>query len=129
MKSKEVSALPPEVRAINAPAGVDLIALLFGLRAGLAYGALQKKQPGAPSMPAQSSPAAPTLALSPAAAAHSLGVSKRTLSRLVASGKIVARKIGSRTVIEWAILQSYLGSAPRVGAVTVLKRKRGARRS
>lgn len=69
-------------------------------------------------------PAAPTLALSPAAAAHALGVSKRTLSRLIATGKIVARKIGARTAVEWASVQAYLASAPKVGAVTVLKRAR-----
>jgi hypothetical protein len=45
------------------------------------------------------------LALSPVAAAQFLSISKRSLSRLVAAGKIVARKDGSRTLVDVASLK------------------------
>ena len=40
------------------------------------------------------------LALPPLAAAQFLSISKRSLSRLIAAGKIVARKEGSRTLVD-----------------------------
>ena len=52
------------------------------------------------------------LALSPVAAAQFLSISKRTLSRLVAAGKIVARKDGSRTLVDVASLKAYYASLP-----------------
>jgi excisionase family DNA binding protein len=52
------------------------------------------------------------LALSPVAAAQFLSISKRSLSRLVAAGKIVARKDGSRTLVDVASLKAYYASLP-----------------
>jgi excisionase family DNA binding protein len=52
------------------------------------------------------------LALSPVAAAQFLSISKRTLSRLVAAGKIAARKEGSRTLVDVASLKAYYASLP-----------------
>ena len=40
------------------------------------------------------------LALPPLATAQFLSISKRSLSRLIAAGKIVARKEGSRTLVD-----------------------------
>ena len=52
------------------------------------------------------------LALAPAAAAAFLSISKRSLSRLVAAGKVTARKAGPRTLIDTASLRSYFESLP-----------------
>jgi excisionase family DNA binding protein len=52
------------------------------------------------------------LALSPVAAAQFLSLSKRTLSRLIATGRIEARKDGSRTLVDVASLQAYYASLP-----------------
>jgi excisionase family DNA binding protein len=52
------------------------------------------------------------LALSPMAAARFLSISKRTLSRLIAAGKIVARKDGSRTLVDVTSLKAYYASLP-----------------
>ena len=49
------------------------------------------------------------LALPPLAAAQFLSISKRSLSRLIAAGKIVARKEGSRTLVDVESLKSYAG--------------------
>ena len=52
------------------------------------------------------------LALSPAAAARFLGLSKRTIYNLLAAGTISARRAGKRTLIEVASLRKYLDSLP-----------------
>lgn len=52
------------------------------------------------------------LALSPRDAAAFLGVSKRTLTRLIADKTIVARKSNSRTLIDVASLKSYYAGLP-----------------
>ena len=41
-----------------------------------------------------------------------LSISKRTLSRLIAAGKIVARKEGSRTLVDVESLKAYYGRLP-----------------
>ena len=53
------------------------------------------------------------LALSPAAAARYLSISKRNLSRLIADGKIEARKAGPRTLVDVASLKAYYASLPK----------------
>ncbi|MFZ3353524.1 MAG: helix-turn-helix domain-containing protein, partial [Xanthobacteraceae bacterium] len=52
------------------------------------------------------------LALSPRDAAAFLGISKRTLTRLIADKTIVARKSNSRTLIDVASLKSYYAGLP-----------------
>jgi Helix-turn-helix domain len=52
------------------------------------------------------------LALPPLAAAQFLSISKRSLSRLIAAGKIVARKEGSRTLVDVESLKAYYGGLP-----------------
>jgi excisionase family DNA binding protein len=52
------------------------------------------------------------LALSPSDAAAFLSVSKRTLSRLIRARKIVARKDGTRTLVDVASVKAYYESLP-----------------
>jgi hypothetical protein len=52
------------------------------------------------------------LALPPVAAAQFLSISKRSLSRLIAAGKIVARKEGSRTLVDVQSLKAYYAALP-----------------
>ena len=52
------------------------------------------------------------LALSPRDAADCLSVSKRTVSNLIAAGKIEARKNGTRTLVDVASLKTYYASLP-----------------
>lgn len=53
------------------------------------------------------------LALSPHKAAEHLGISRRTLSRLIQSETIAARKAGPRTLVDVASLKAYWESLPR----------------
>jgi hypothetical protein len=53
------------------------------------------------------------LALAPRDAARFLSISKRSLSRLIACGKIIARKDGARTLVDVASLKSYYAALPR----------------
>ena len=57
-------------------------------------------------------PAIEPLALSPRDAADCLSVSKRTVSNLIAAGKIEARKYGTRTLVDVASLKTYYASLP-----------------
>jgi len=52
------------------------------------------------------------LALSPAAAARFLGVSKRTIYNLLAAGSLKARKLGKRTLVEAQSLRAYFETLP-----------------
>ena len=52
------------------------------------------------------------LALSPREAAAFLSVGRRTLSRLIATGKVAARKDGSRTLVDVASLKTYYAALP-----------------
>jgi len=52
------------------------------------------------------------IALSPRDAAQFLSISKRTLSRLIGSRKIAARKDGKRTLVDVASLKAYYASLP-----------------
>ena len=53
-----------------------------------------------------------SLSLSPSAAAAFLGISKRSLSRLIADDKVIARKDGSRTLVDVASLRWYYENLP-----------------
>jgi excisionase family DNA binding protein len=57
-------------------------------------------------------PSIEPLALSPRDAAVFLSVSKRTLSSYIAAGRIVARKDGTRTLVDVASLREYYASLP-----------------
>jgi excisionase family DNA binding protein len=52
------------------------------------------------------------IGLSPRDAAAFLGISKRTMSRLISSRKITARKAGLRTLVDVASLKAYYESLP-----------------
>jgi len=52
------------------------------------------------------------LALAPAAAARTIAISKRSLSRLIADGKIIARKDGTRTLVDFESLKAYYRNLP-----------------
>jgi hypothetical protein len=52
------------------------------------------------------------LALAPLSAARFLSISKRSLSRLIAEGMVVARKEGTRTLVDVESLKSYYASLP-----------------
>ena len=52
------------------------------------------------------------IALSPRDAAQFLSISKRTLSRLIGSRKVAARKDGKRTLVDVASLKAYYASLP-----------------
>jgi excisionase family DNA binding protein len=52
------------------------------------------------------------LNLSPRDAAAYLSISKRTLSRLIAAKKVVARKDGPRTLVDVASLKAYYETLP-----------------
>jgi hypothetical protein len=70
------------------------------------------------------------LALSPRDAAKFLSISKRSLSRLIAARKIVARKDGPRTLVDMASLRSYYASLPVVtGAFPIIVKARPARKA
>jgi excisionase family DNA binding protein len=53
------------------------------------------------------------IALSPAKAAAYLSLSKRSITELIAAGRIVARKHGTRTLVETQSLRDFLASLPR----------------
>jgi hypothetical protein len=52
------------------------------------------------------------LALPPLAAAQFLSISKRSLSRLTAAGKVVARNEGSRTLVDVESLKACYAALP-----------------
>lgn len=52
------------------------------------------------------------IALSPRDAAQFLSISKRSLSRLIARRKIIARKDGVRTLVDMASLKAYYEALP-----------------
>jgi excisionase family DNA binding protein len=55
------------------------------------------------------------IALSPRNAASFLGVSKRTMARLIADGKVLARKIGARTLVDVASVKALYATLPAKG--------------
>jgi excisionase family DNA binding protein len=52
------------------------------------------------------------IAIPPGAAARYIGVSKRHLYRLLATGAVTARKDGRRTLVDVASLKTYYDSLP-----------------
>lgn len=61
------------------------------------------------------------IALSPHDAAAYLAVSRRTLSNLIRSGKVAARKAGTRTLVDVKSLTAYFESLPpKVGASPII---------
>jgi len=54
------------------------------------------------------------LSLSPVDAATVLGVNKRTIYRLIVGKKLVARKLGARTLVDYPILKAYHESLPKM---------------
>jgi excisionase family DNA binding protein len=69
------------------------------------------------------------LAVPPAEAAVILGCSKRHLMRLVAAGKITARKCGKRTLVDYRSLRKFFASLPvkKIGAPLFPANTRGHR--
>ena len=53
-----------------------------------------------------------TVALSPKAAAIALSVSRMTIYNLLAAGKLRARKLGNRTLLDAADVRRYFASLP-----------------
>jgi excisionase family DNA binding protein len=56
------------------------------------------------------------VAVSPRDAAKFLAVSRRTISRLIRSKKITARKAGKRTLVDVASLRSFYATLPAISA-------------
>jgi excisionase family DNA binding protein len=54
------------------------------------------------------------LSLSPDDAATLLGVNKRTVYRLIVGKKLVARKLGARTLVDYPILKAYHEGLPKM---------------
>jgi excisionase family DNA binding protein len=58
------------------------------------------------------------LAYSPKDAAKYLGISLRSLWRIIADRKVTVRKLGHRTMIDAASLRAYYASLPTVEAAS-----------
>ncbi len=54
------------------------------------------------------------LAVSPREAARLLAISKRTVSRLTRSRKLVARKVGGRTLVDVESLKAFYATLPQI---------------
>jgi excisionase family DNA binding protein len=67
------------------------------------------------------------LAVSPIEAAGLLSVSKRTVARLLAAGKIKAAKLSSRVLVDVASLKAFLADQPTNTDAPVIKRPRSRR--
>ncbi len=59
-------------------------------------------------------PVAPPLAVSPGEAARLLGVSRRTLTRLIQQDKVKAKKLGRRTLIDAQGLRRFFEGLPEI---------------
>jgi excisionase family DNA binding protein len=60
------------------------------------------------------SPALQPLAISPRDAAAMLAISKRTVSRLIRSRKLVARKVGKRTLVDVESIKAFYATLPQI---------------
>jgi excisionase family DNA binding protein len=67
------------------------------------------------------------LAVSPIEAAGLLSISKRTVARLLAAGKIKAAKLSSRVLVDVASLKALLADQPTNTDAPVTKRPRSRR--
>ena len=54
------------------------------------------------------------IAYTPQAAAAALGLSRRTVTRLIADGRLVARRAGNRTLVDAASVRTYFESLPTI---------------
>jgi excisionase family DNA binding protein len=71
------------------------------------------------------------LALSPKAAASALSITSRTVYFLIADGKLKARKLGSRTLIDYASVTAFYHSLPGkavAASIPNAPRRKAARR-
>jgi len=60
------------------------------------------------------------VAVSPRDAAKFLAVSRRTISRLIRSKKITARKAGKRTLVDVESLKAFYATLPQITAPRLL---------
>ena len=56
----------------------------------------------------------PPLAVPPNEAARLLAVSRRTVSRLIRERKLVARKLGKRTLVDYSSIRTYYEALPAI---------------
>ena len=77
-------------------------------------------------MPAATISELSPLAVSPAGAASFLGISKRSISRLIADGDVIARKDGPRTLVDVESLRAYYAALPVKAGATPLPCSTGA---
>jgi hypothetical protein len=61
------------------------------------------------------------IALAPRDAARFLSISKRSLSRLIGAGKILARKEGPRTLVDVASLKAFYAALPAKNSAALQK--------
>jgi excisionase family DNA binding protein len=73
-------------------------------------------------------PSLPPLALSPDDAATLIALNKRTIYRLIKKKKLVARKHGSRTLIDYPVLMAYYESLPKMVSGAAIPNAPQARR-
>ena len=59
------------------------------------------------------------LAMSPDAAATLLSVNKRTIYRLIAEKKLIARKEGSRTLVDYQSVKKHYESLPLLSGASI----------
>jgi excisionase family DNA binding protein len=59
------------------------------------------------------------LALSPDDAATLLSVNKRTIYRLIAEKKLIARKSGSRTLVDYQTVKAHYDSLPLISGAAI----------
>jgi excisionase family DNA binding protein len=59
------------------------------------------------------------LAMSPDAAATALSVNKRTIYRLITEGKLIARKEGSRTLVDYQSVKKHYESLPLISGASI----------
>jgi excisionase family DNA binding protein len=60
------------------------------------------------------------LAVAPKEAARLLAVSRRTVSRLIRRGKLVAKKDGKRTLVDYDSIKAHYASLPPITAPRLL---------
>ena len=54
------------------------------------------------------------LALSPRDAATALAVSRRTITNLIRAGKLIARKLGKRTLVDYESVKAHYATLPPI---------------
>jgi excisionase family DNA binding protein len=71
-------------------------------------------------------------AMSPDDAATLLAVNKRTIYRLIAAEKLIARKSGTRTLVDYQSVKTYHAALPKMVSVSIpnapQRRRRAVRR-